>query len=263
MRSNYALIFVLILSSCAGRTKYGPHVGREGGFSSSKISENIYLSRFAANGHTHQDDAYLFSQFHAIEYCLEKGFKFTRNLEVKDLTEDRKVIHTSSSFSKLSSNVFGSSTSYEEKINLPTFDTIFSCYNEFKIIGAKISIVPAEKATILTKDFLDALQVEMIPLYSPNSNVLRVGDIILKVNGARIRNLLELTTELSKTGLKADLELVRDGARVMKTVHTADGSSILAEENSRIIKLACKVPEIKEKTICTDIELIKNMGVGN
>lgn len=262
MRNNikFLIIFTSIsfLSGCATRTKYKPHNDHTGGYSHSELKDNLYVSRFAANAKTHQNDAHLFSNFHAIELCLQKGFKFTRVLDVKDLSEKKSIYNSTTTFYGSNGVVFGSTIGSETKLNLPIYDTIFTCENEFKVVGAIVKNIPAKEASTITKDYLGALQIVEVPSDSHNDKILQDGDVVIKVDGKRIQGKFSFNKELNKKGSKTKITIIRDGKRIVKEVALRDGSQLLKDANMHVIENACSVPEIKKNVICMDLEAVRN-----
>ena len=56
----------------------------------------------------------------------------------------------------------GSSESWKETFKFPTYETYFSCSNEFHNMGVKVRDVKAEDLKGLAKDLMGAVQVEGI-----------------------------------------------------------------------------------------------------
>ena len=290
------IISGILISSCATRTKYGPHLNIEGGYSSIEKGDGITMARFAGNGKTHPNDAFLFSMFRSIEICKSRGYKYSRILGVSNLSQSKTVTRSSNykiqqptSFNgsykentTLSSNgpnninastsgdltgqfsggsSFGGASSWQENLIIPTFDTYFTCENKIKIIGAAVEFLASSKVSKFSKDYLDAVLIRQISLQSPNKTVLKVGDIVLKVNGNRVQNPLEFSREIEKGETKTNLTILREGKRKEIEVSPFDGSKFLASHNNDIIMRGCSVPENKTNHICKQYHSkIRNMA---
>jgi hypothetical protein len=280
------LLSLICFIGCATRTKYKP-MAKDGGYAETEISNNLYMVRFAGNAHTNRNDANLFTYLRAIEICTEKGFKVARVYETKDLSTSQTVQKTSNYsynsptyFSatantntnyqafgnQLSSNsntaingqiTGGNSYGGSQRWNqttFPTFDMLFSCKNNFYLVGIQMEPVPPENVKEVSKDNVGALQIIGFTNDSPNKDDLQVGDIILKVEGRRVVNMVQLSEALenAKDKNKVTLTVGREGKRKSVSVVAEDKIDALLKNQEQSIQSACVVPEIKKRQICSN-----------
>jgi hypothetical protein len=69
----FCAFFVIILASCA--TSY-QRSGLTGGYSETKLGENIWNISFQGNGYTNDERANDFTLLRSAEVCLENGYSF-------------------------------------------------------------------------------------------------------------------------------------------------------------------------------------------
>ncbi len=108
MKRLFVMCLLFLVSACATRTQYKPH-GQSGGYSETKIKDNIYMSRFSGNAYTHADDAKAFAQFRAIEVCRDLDFKVTKILSIDNKTTSQSVQKSSSYNYQQPTNFIGNS----------------------------------------------------------------------------------------------------------------------------------------------------------
>ncbi|CAN5416792.1 hypothetical protein BH10BDE1_BH10BDE1_27910 [soil metagenome] len=282
----FAVAALTLTSGCVTRTAYQP-MNESGGYSDAKLDERVSVARFAGNAHTHKDDAALFSQFRAIEICRERGFQIARFFDVRDLTTSQDVQRsstvnntapthfngTANSNTNLNStgngfanantqtNIYGtftggqtssSSRTWTETYVFPTFDTTFACSNGTFITKIKLKPISSDEMKPFVKDLLGAVQVEEFIDGSPNREVLKVGDLITKVNGERLTSLVQFSSmvDAAKDKSKLIVSLVREGKAIAIKLKAVDATLYFAEEAEKLIRSACTVPEVKKRPIC-------------
>jgi hypothetical protein len=76
-----ALIIALLTSACA--TKYQP-MGRTGGFTETRLAENIYRINFSGNGFVGSSTVTDYATLRAAELTLESGYLFFTVPEAED-----------------------------------------------------------------------------------------------------------------------------------------------------------------------------------
>lgn len=108
MRRFVILLVTLILSGCA--TPY-QRVGITGGYSETKLGENIFLVSFRGNGYTSRDRAIDFSLLRAAELTLENGFRYFVVIESEKHTEIDTYTTPSQSYTTGSAYSYGNYTS--------------------------------------------------------------------------------------------------------------------------------------------------------
>lgn len=286
-----ALLFTAIIGSlltgCATtRTKYGPMTD-SGGYSEKKIDEKLYVTRFAGNAYTHQNDASLFSLFRAVEICKDNGFKIARVYGTQDLSTSKTVQRTSNySYQQPTyfngtansntnynyygggygqanrntniygtvsgGNTYGGSQSWEETYNFPTYDTVFSCTNQAYMLRVQLKAISADDMKPFVKDLMGAVQITSLTDDSPNKDILQPGDMVVRVNGARVQNDAQFISAVDSTKdkNKIPLAIIRDGKQLNISARSLDGTPMIQSETDKIIAAACSVPEVKKRPIC-------------
>lgn len=288
MQSKLFLILFLIeiLSGCVtSRTKYQPH-GRSGGYSEQKINDKIMVARFSGNGYTDSNVARFFSEFRAVEICYEAGYKFPRVYDTEDKSTSQTVQKTSNfsyqtptHFSGTTNsntniigmggwgqaytntkvdgtvyggNQYGNSTTWNEIFHYPIFDTYFSCSNQAYMMKLRFRPISPDDMKPYVKDLMGAIQVEDFTDDSPNREILHVGDLIVKVNGVRIQNIPQFANAIdgSKNKSQVNMDIVREGEAISISAIAIDITHIREEEMKKLIKNACSISEIKNRSIC-------------
>lgn len=265
-----ALWPLFLASGCVHRTYYAPH-SESGGYSEKDLGDGTTIARFSANALTHPDDARLLSLFRALEICKSRGKRIARFWATDDKSSSTTVRQTSTqvyqsptyfsgsknygnsfSGSAYGGNQYGTSLSWDEKLDFPMFDTLFSCGDTAYMTRVTLRVVSDQDMKPYVKDLMGALQIEKIAPDSPNKNVLYLGDIITKVNGLRVRTVPEMSAAIDSTSDKANIKitLIREGKELVVNAQAIDSTQELIAENQKIIQSACVVPEVKSREIC-------------
>lgn len=284
---RYLLILSVLFSfGCASRTKYKPMDG-SGGYADKAMGKGIYISRFAGNAYTNQQDAQTYTGFRAVEVCREKGYKVARILGFQNLSTSKTVQKTSNYNyknptyysgtantntnyniygntlnSRSNTNVngqvyggssYGGSNTWNETYNFPTYDVMYSCENKIYLMGINLDPVKNENIKEFSKDTLDALAVSGFGDNSPNEEVLQLGDIILKVNGRRVVNVKQIGRQLKKAKNKNAVTtlIIREGKKKNVQLTAKDGTEFFLNQNNQVVQASCNVPEIKKRPICS------------
>jgi hypothetical protein len=282
------LAVAFIFSGCATRTKYQPNDNAGGGgYSDNRVDEKIVASRFAGNAYTNKQDAALLSQFRAIEYCYEQGYRAVRFYGINDLSTSQTVQKTSSytyqnptyisgnAYSNTTGNMYGnnyygntntnfngtvtgggsnsSSRTWNETYHFPTYDTYYSCTNQAFMTKVKVKEVKADDMKPFVQDLMGAVQIEAILDGSPNKEVLQVGDIVTKVNGNRVQKNPQYSSEIDASADKEHIVLtvVRDGKPTTIKAKAVDATDMILADTNKIVGAACTLSEIKSRPICT------------
>ncbi len=269
------LFFVAIASllSCATRTKYEPH-GNSGGYSETTLDSGVNVARFSGNAHTTPGDAKIFSQFRAVELCEQQGSKVTRILKVEDKSQSKDVQKSETSTHQRPSTIDGSSnsiggytsysgtvtggsatsntTSWIETLNFPIYDAYFSCANQVYLTGIVPKDLSADEMKSLVKDLLGAIQVQSFGEQSPNKGVLRVGDIIYKLNKERVTTVDQFSAEVNSSKEKLNLKasIFRDGQPLVVKIKATDSTDTFLKFSEQLKAAACTVSEVKTRPIC-------------
>ena len=279
MRSYVFILMPLVVSGCmsmnppkVARSLYQPQDGTNGGYSEARIDDKVMVTRFAGNGNTHRDDASAFSQFRALELCKEQGFRITRILSSKDLSTSQTVQRTSnfnfgnanasvngfgqpfpSAYYSGTANQVGVSNTWNQTFNYPTFDTFFSCKNQAYLAKLNLKEISAEDAKPFVKDLMGVVQIQDFIEGSPNRDILRIGDFILRINGERIRTLAEGMNAIDGAKDKDQIKflIVRDGKLLTVNAKAVDGTTMLEESAKKFLATVCSnVLELKNRSIC-------------
>lgn len=277
-------IFVL-LSACATqmRTTYAPQ-GERGGYSDAQVNSNLRVARFAGNAYTHPSDAELFSVFRAVEVCSNQPLAFPRLYGTFNRSTQQTVQRSSSynyqaptyfsgnansntQYNAFGSNtqtnlygqatggqVYGGQTSWNETLNYPVFDTLYSCVTKTFRANLGLEQLTADKAEEFVKDRLGALVVKEVLAESPNKGIVKVGDIITKVNGERVEGLPQFSAQIdnAKNPSAPIFTLVREGKTI--TVHgkAIDSSDEFRRVANEVSGRACAAAELKKQAFCAN-----------
>ncbi len=269
---TFVFLFVLFAQGCATEpTIYQPH-GEQGGYSDAKIDEKTMVARFAGNSLISKNEVALFSHFRAIEVCREQGFKLSRVYATRDLSNSQTVQKSSTStfqdpvyFSgAVNSNtnfngaVYGGgglalTTSWQETYTYPIFDTYYRCANEVFTVLVKLKQITIQDMKPFVKDLLAAVQIEEILPDSPNIDVFKVGDLVLKVNEKRIQNIEQFDVAIgeAKDPKKIPLQIVREGVARKIVIVADDKSANIVKAENQIIYNVCAPPEFWNRKTCS------------
>jgi hypothetical protein len=254
----FLIACVYLSVGCATtRTKYEPE-GKRGGYSDKELDDKgIMVARFAGNAFTNSNDALALSEFRALEVCYERGFKVARMYGTQNLSAAQTIQRSSSDFSATGNRNYisgnGNSTTWNQTVHYPTFDTYFSCTNQAYMTKVKLKVISAEDMKPLVKDLMGALQVQDFLDDSPNRDLLQIGDFIIKVEGTRVQNMAAVINAIDRSKNKDGIALgiIRDGKSLTVSVKAVDGTSVLEKETKKLIFKACtNVPEIADRPIC-------------
>jgi hypothetical protein len=149
-------------------------------------------------------------------------------------------------------NQFGQSQSWNDTLTFPTFDSFFSCTHQAYMMKVKMKSVSAEDMRSMVKDLMGAVQVENVMAESPNRGILHTGDFVIKINNERVQNIHQISAVVDAAENKENLSvsLIRDGQTMTVIAKATDASSMIMEQNRKIISSACIVPEIKARAVC-------------
>jgi len=289
LKTKTIILFIastLIGCATGGRTKYGPMTD-SGGYDDKKLDNNRFVTRFAANANTHESYAQAFVMFRAIEVCNHNGFNLVDVLDSKDLSSSKTVQRTSNynyqqptyfngnAYSNTNYNYYGGgygssnnntnlygtmsggggyggSRSWQETYHYPTYDLLYTCINQKIRIGIQVKEISSDEMKPFVKDFLGALLVEEVEDSSPNFGIVQKGDIILRVNGARVQNRSDLVSGINFVKNKIQMVVMRDGKKIFLNAKTFDGTQELQAKINKVISSACsQVPEVKNRPLCT------------
>ena len=266
MKNTILLCSVLsVLTGCAHeRTMYHPQSGTSGGilgedtsggYSESKVDDNIMVARFVGNAYTHPSFAFVFSQFRAVEICLGKGFKIAKIYGSDDKSSSQTVQRTN--FTDYGTYGVGA-TSWNDTYHYPVADTYFSCANQVYMTKVKVKKISVDDMKPFVKDLMGAVQVIDYIEGSPNQDILQVGDFITKVNSTRVQNLNQygdaINSAIDKN--KIVLNIVREGKPMTVKVKAIDSTSLVEEENFKVVANACKQSEMESKQICSSVQRV-------
>ncbi len=113
MKTIAAVLFALLISSCATGTPYQPYqpyslYGRpSGGYSEIPLDKNVFLVSFSGNGYTLEVTATIFALLRSAEVALDKGFKYFVVLESKSSLSQSTYNIPSQSYTTITPNYAG------------------------------------------------------------------------------------------------------------------------------------------------------------
>lgn len=272
----FPVIALLFLQACATATRYQP-ADKNGGYMDGQEGPYL-LAGFYGNAHTSSEDAYLFSQFRAIEVCRyrnETAFLYgvenqstSRSIQktssynyttptnfsgtMDTTTNNYGLSNTNFSGQFSGGNSFGDSTTWVETYNYPSFVAIYQCSKKHPLIGVRTSYIPNEKISKLSKDTLGALLVVEVNNESPNSSKFRKGDILLEINDKRLTSLHDLRMAvLENISGKATASVIRKGKIIeLKNLKYMNGTPLLEKLADEIIQNSCNRKNKPDSTLC-------------
>lgn len=257
----FIMMSVVVASCSTSPSKYAPFKDKQG-YSDKFIDPNLKMASFQGNSNTDKDRAELYAKFRAIEICTENNRKYTHILRVRDKTFSKEISQVSTASP---SYYYGMSPYYSragvgmgvaympvstmtsnETYTYPSFEVYFECVD--KALDARISLQDLSYSQVsnFMKDVMGAPQVDDVLSDSPNTGLLKKGDIIVTANGERVGNTVDLFKASRKSMNKPlQVEFYRDGVRRTAKVRFSDVSALVAESQAEIIKKACKIDGIK------------------
>jgi hypothetical protein len=275
MRTLFHLVAFLavfaVLVGCAQPNRYAMEEGN-GGYSEEKISDTIFVARFAGNSNTPSQNADTLSHFRAVEVCLERGNLLARFWGTTDRSLSKTVRHSAhasyvsptylngqnSNHTGVLGNAngaakFGNDSFWNQTFEYPTFDTAFSCSTRAYSLGAAFIQVPREEMKKLANDFPEGVRVDSFNIGSQTQAALRVGDIVLKLNGVRMRTVAQLGIALDNSPQKDRLELslLRNGQPLVVTVKALEITTEARALNRVIINQACDLAQSRHRPLCS------------
>jgi len=278
---KYVLIvcFLLSMPGCMTmRTQYVPH-GTNGGYSEQMVGEKLGVARFSANTMTDSNLANLFSRLRATELCQQQGGKIPRVLGVLDQTTQQTVQKTSAysysapqTYSGTSNTMFngfgmantmssgtlsggstyGGATTWNETYSFPAYDTYYHCVARAWDMNVQFRPVSENDMKPYTKDLMAGLQIESMPSESLNQGILVTGDIVIKVEGTRVKNISELILAVDQAKNKKSIPvfLVREGQQMTVRAKAEEITKEIAEQTEKVLAWGCSVPEVSERPLC-------------
>jgi len=145
MKSFPVLILLVLLAGCA--TSYQPK-SFSGGYSETRLGEDIFQISFTGNGYTNQERATDFSLLRSAEITLENGFRYF--VIVNSEKDSSLSSYTSPSTSHTTATAYGSgryaygnstTTTYDGDtyfVSKPSSTNTILCFKEKPTIGALV-----------------------------------------------------------------------------------------------------------------------------
>lgn len=252
---------LIFLSGCSSkRTPYQALEKNEGYEDATK--DSLRIASFRANARTKKETAVLFAKFRAIEVCLGQGKKVAHILDVRDNSQVKDVIRTSSTgwpsyyygmspyYGRFSSG-FGvgfstmSSNAWEETYVYPRYDVTYRC--EDKVYGPELVLreISRDEMKLLVKDLKGGLQIDRILEGSPN-NKFSEGDVLTKVDGRRVESSVELLGAFSEARNVLRVDLLREGEKRSETMRAVEVTAEVEKAQQQIIQAACEEEELRK-----------------
>jgi len=266
-----ALILLTISCSSQERTKYQAYVkSKGGGYKDKSINKNLKVVTFNGNSYTKKKLATKFGKFRALEICTQENYKLAYVLGLFDRTQTKIITRTSSSgypsyyygmspfYNRYSGVGYGfaytsiNSNTWDESIQYPYIEVLFTCLNEAYAPQMELQEIPAEDMKHLVKDLRGGLQVEKIFEKSPNMNKLKNGDIIIRANGERVQEVFQLLTLFNQDkGHDLEVDLLRDGVLINGLVlKGANITDDVLKDQQDLVKSVCRKKELKKHLLC-------------
>jgi hypothetical protein len=147
---------------------------------------------------------------------------------------------------------YGNSQTWEENMSFPAYDTYYHCVSSAWELNIQFRPVSEGDMKQYTKDLMAGLQVDSIGTNSPNQGILSIGDIVIKVNGARVKNISELTYAIdhSKNKKSIPIQIVREGKPMTIMARAEEITKELLDMNEKLLAWGCTVPEVAERPVC-------------
>lgn len=255
-----SLLVFSVLTSCSSLSvNYSPITETStGGYKDTKYDAKTMSTRFVGNMFTEPKNMVLFAQFRSLEVCRNQKKNLARVLMFNDLSPS-KNIQEADGYKNLIPEYLAENQAYSKyqgteisngSIN-PIFETIYNCTDKVFDTQLDLKDVKPEDAKLFVKDLKGAVQIENIPLNSINSSVVRMDDIIIKVNGERTKSRLDFYRMVDdNNGQKLTFTLYRDGSLKEVLGSTVDVTNIASAHSKKIQKLACEFEELKARTLC-------------
>lgn len=102
----------------------------------------------------------------------------------------------------------------------------------------------------VVKDFMGAVQVKNLLEGSPNTDILKNGDLITKVNGNRIENKIQFIKQIEMSPNKKNIyiSLIREGKLINSNIKVINSTDKIIEEKDKLVNVICsKLPETKSR----------------
>lgn len=260
-----ALVMIFVMYACSSSSSYKAKKGDDG-YTDQIIDGDLRMVTFQGNSKTSKERAETFAKFRAIEICNEMNSPLTHILVVKDQSFQKEISQASTYYPTYYGAApyygrygpYGSgvnmyyapagTTVYNETYEYPKFDVYFECVT--KAMDSRVSFKPLSQSQVsqFSKDMKGGVQVDEVLPDSPNKNVVKSADIILKANDSRVGSIIELYKESRKTGgNNLKLDIVREGKPKVVTAKFIDVTDMIAESQNEIIKEFCKLTKTEEK----------------
>lgn len=256
--------FMIFLAACSS-TKMTPYQKekKNEGYSDSSFKE-IKVASFKGNSHTKKDVAKNYAEFRAIEVCRAEN-KHAGIIETLDKSYSKEIRRSSSSslgpsgfsmypyyYSRYSTIGFGvnyntiDTQSWNETYNYPVIEVLFRCEDEVYRPGLTFRELTADQMRDLVKDVKGGIQVEEM-IGNKNKGTLKVGDIIIRGEGERIEHVFQLNSLFSQKRKIVDVELFREGKRLLRKVHSDNITKEVVSHEEEVIKEVCSSKGKPEK----------------
>lgn len=271
------------------RTPYQAFTSDLGGYWDEDLGEGRYKSTFSGNGFTNSQDAEYFAVFRAFQFCRERDHILADIYNVQNKSEVSSVnrtanmsfqnpTYTTVSNRQLSpfeqgyygtnnSNAIqtqtygggslGGSYSWKQNITKPMFEVYYSCIDEMKRFGFNLKYLQNSEVKHVTKDFLGAILVTEIKL-DMNSSLksLKVGDLIVRVNGERVYDQKSFDEHKNlHSQNKVKVRVYRDQKFKNIYIKAMDITQKAINQYQALVRTVCTVPEISNNSDCYSRDL--------
>ncbi len=258
---SLALIGGLLSASCAlfvRPSRFEPYVeGKDGGYYQTVLSDYMATVGFAGNEHTSAAAAEDYAYFRAYEFCLNDG-RF--RIAVVGFSENRSTtdeVIRSSTYSTGANQVAGSS--WVDRRNFPKYTVEVTCLNRIHVLDLQGDSISSADVKPFVKDLLGAAQITSVSEWSKNANILKRGDVVLRLNDQRVISWDDFV-RFSNTAPNLDkikLEVVRDGKRLTVFAVARDYSKEMQVSNLKALSDLCgRRPELAKRPLCEGVKAL-------
>lgn len=261
-----ALILMFVMIGCSSSSSYKAKKGDDG-YTDQIIDGNLRMVTFQGNSKTSKERAETFAKFRAIEICKEMNSPIAHILVVKNQSFQKEISQTSTYYPSYyygAAPYYGRYGPYGAGVNMyyapagttvsnetyeyPKFDVYFECVTN--AVDSRVSFKPLSQSQVekFSQDMKGGVEVDEVLPDSPNKNVVKSADIILKANGNRVGSIVELYKESRNVaGKNLKLDIIREGKPKVVEAKFVDVTEMASESQNAIIKEFCKLTEKEEK----------------
>lgn len=233
------LILMFLLTGCA--TGYVPSDKSSNGLGytikeipeDSPVSFFTHTASYVGNARTQPVAAKVYTEFAALEQCHKENKTLVLLTDALNLSRTYRNQNVG-----ITPN--GAAYNYDSYSTLPAFLLGFRCDTQFKDFPQIITSFKSLKPELIkdyVNDFKGGVQLEGVK----SSGVFESDDVLLKVNGQRVLNTLQVYGALAHTeGISTNVEYIRNKKVFKEDVLLKDRIESFTDINAQIIVKHCK-----------------------